>query len=505
MRHAVNLSCHQEPAMTTTHTVQRGDTLSAIAHRHGLDVDTLARANGMNPALADGHVSHRRSDPDLLLPGQQLRIPSATPGYEASHTVGAGESLGRIAERWNLGVDQLLAANPEVGAVREGGRINLQDFLNPARGSNAPAAIVIGNAEGTRTPGGGTTAAYGGHRDPGNRAHNQGSFSYQHGAASPQAADRAQLQRLAAQLPAYEAAARAAGLDPNNARLASAYFDLFNQSPTAAARFLQQMPRLAGQALTPERLVQARVDAFVNPETGRRFTNPNGQLAGGGFANIARERLGRAPSEAEVQQTIRADQQRRTRALDTALQAQGLLDGPAATTSATHAAAPGPAHAATHAGAGSAPWLEVAKRELGTQEMRGSANNPRVLAYHATTSLHARNDETAWCSAFVNWTMQQAGYQGTGSAAARSWSTWGQAVQRDAQHVRPGDVIVFPRGSNPAQGHVAIVSEVRADGSVVVIGGNQSTRRGEGDGVTESVRLLSDAVAVRRPTEAQRR
>lgn len=471
--------------MSTVHTVQRGDTLSEIAHRHGLSTEALARANGMDPALIDGHVSHRAADPDYIVPGQRLRIPSATPGYEAEHTVGVGETLAGIAQRWNLGVEQLQAANPG-----SGGGIDLQAFLDPARGSQAPAAIVIGNAEGTRTPHGGTTAAYRGHTDPGNRAHNQGSFSYQHGAASPEAADRAQLQRLQAQRPAYEAAAREAGLDPRNARLASAYFDLCNQSPTAAARFVDQMPRLAGQALTPERMVQARFDAFVDPASGHRFTNPNGSLAGGGFASIARDRLGRAPTEAEVQQTIRADQQRRTRAMESALAAQGLVGTPAAARSAP---------------AGATPWLDVARGELGTREVRGAAHSARVLEYHASTTLHARNDETAWCSAFVNWSMEQAGYHGTGSAAARSWATWGQGVPRDAQHVRPGDVIVFPRGHNPRQGHVAIVTEVRPDGSVQVLGGNQSTGRGQPDGVTLSERQLSEAIAVRRPTEAQRR
>jgi surface antigen len=68
--------------------------------------------------------------------------------------------------------------------------------------------------------------------------------------------------------------------------------------------------------------------------------------------------------------------------------------------------------------------------------------------------------------------------------------------------VKPGDVIVFPRGNNPAQGHVAIVSEVLEGGRVRVVGGNQ---RGEvladgsrPDAVTERVRLLSDAIGVRR-------
>lgn len=522
---------------TATTTVRPGDTVSGLAERLNVDARDLMRANGMDPGLADGRVTRQAGDPDRLMPGQQLRIPAATAGYEAEHVVGAGETLSGIAERWGVDLRELLAANPQFDAGRLGGRLDtrrgaegswdpdalrigdvirrpgdgaatpppaidpptatppagstggtldLAAFLDPAAGTNAPAAIVIGNAEGTRTPEGGTTAAFGGHVDPGNAASNLGSFSYQHGASSAAEADRLQLQRLEGQRPAYEAAARAAGLDPNDAHLATAYFDLYNQSPTAAARFLDQMPRLAGEALTPERMVQARVDAFVNPETGQRFTNPNGNLAGGGFATIARNRLGREPSEAEVQATIRADQQRRTDAMERALDAQGLL-----------AAAP-------PAAPGDTSWLTVARGELGTNEIRGGQHSARVLEYHATTSLRARDDETAWCSSFVNWTMEQAGYRGTDSAAARSWSTWGEAVDCTTAAVQPGDVIVFPRGSNPALGHVGIVSAVHADGSVTVLGGNQSNGRGQPDGVTESTRLLSEAVAVRRPTEAQR-
>lgn len=529
--------------MTTTYTVRSGDTLSGVAERLGVGAQDLMRANGMDPALADGRVSGRAADPDRLMPGQRLTIPSATAGYEAEHAVGVGETLSGIAQRWGLSLRELLAANPQFDASRVGGRVDarrgapgswdpdalragdvirrpgagttapaptpvstspaaqpgaagtldLQAFLNPAAGINAPAAIVIGNAEGTRTPNGGTTAAFGGHVDPGNAAQNLGSFSYQHGARSAAEADRLQLQRLEAQRPAYEAAARAAGLDPNNGRLASAYFDLFNQSPTAAARFLDQLPRLAGQALTPARMVQARVDAFVNPETGERFINPNGALAGGGFVNIARERHGREPSEAEVQTIINADQQRRTDAMERALDTLGLM-----------VAGPAPVNRAPPASNDEPPWLIVARGELGTNEIRGGQHSARVIDYHATTSLRARDDETAWCSSFVNWTMEQAGYRGTDSAAARSWSTWGQAVERNTASVRPGDVIVFPRGNNPAFGHVGIVSAVHADGSVTVLGGNQSNGRGQPDGVTESTRLLSEAIAVRRPGEAQR-
>lgn len=518
--------------------VQGGDTLGDIAQRHGVSAEALMRANGMDVALADGRMGRSARDPDRLQVGQRLVIPVATPGLERSHRVVAGETLAGIADRWDVSLKDLLAANPQFDAGKLGngrgtGRgqdpdrlaigdlirrpgahpaaprpaapttptaptapvtptapggatLDLRRFTDPAQGSNAAAAIVIGNAEGTRRPDGGFTAAYGGHTDPGNAAHNRGSFSYQHAASSPADADRRQLQTLQGRLPAYEAAARGAGLDPSNARLASAYLDLYNQSPSAAQRFLNQLGTLRGQPLDTAHLTQLRVNSFVDAGTGERFRLANGGQAGSGFATIARNQLGRTPTEAEVQAVIRADQQRRMNAMETALQRQGLL-------AAAPVAAPAPA-----AEAGVPRHLAIARGELGTHEIRGARDNARVVEYHQTTTLRARDDETAWCSSFVNWSMAQAGIRGTDSAAARSWLNWGQAVPINADSVRPGDVIVFPRGNNPAQGHVAIVSEVLDGGRVRVVGGNQSVRGENVEGVTYADRRLSDAIGLRR-------
>ncbi|KQW49672.1 MULTISPECIES: TIGR02594 family protein [unclassified Roseateles] len=524
-------------AAVQTYRVQSGDTVTEIAQRNGVSAEALMRANGMDVSRADGRMGSSPRDPDRLRVDQQLVIPVATPGLERSHRVVAGETLAGIADRWDVSLPQLLAANPQfdagklgagrgAGAGRDpdrlaigdlihlpgahpgaptqppaaaaptatataaqaGGTLDLRRFTDPALGSNAAAAIVIGHAEGTRRPDGGFTAAYGGHTDPGNAAHNRGSFSYQHAANSPADADRRQLQTLQGQLPAYEAAARRAGLDPSNARLASAYLDLYNQSPTASQRFLNQLGTLRGQPITAATLTNLRVNSFVDAATGERFRLSNGNLAGGGFATIARNQLGRAPTEAEVQAVIRADQQRRTNAVETALDRQGLLtQAPAA----VQAAQPAPA-------AGVPRHLAIARGELGTNEVRGGRDNARVVEYHQTTSLRARDDETAWCSSFVNWSMEQAGIRGTDSAAARSWLNWGNAVPMNSANVRPGDVIVFPRGNNPAQGHVAIVSEVLANGTVRVVGGNQGVRGENYDGVTYSDRRLSDAIGVRR-------
>ena len=75
------------------------------------------------------------------------------------------------------------------------------------------------------------------------------------------------------------------------------------------------------------------------------------------------------------------------------------------------------------------PWLEIAEREQGVAEVPGAGDNPRVVDYLMSTtlgSLENQNDETPWCSAFVNWCMEQAGIKGTNSAWARSWLDWGK-------------------------------------------------------------------------------
>ncbi len=285
-------------ATARTHTVRPGETLSGIAAQHGTTVNRLARTNNIR-------------DVDVIRPGQQLRLdgPSGTP----PHTVRPGRPPAGPAPA--APVSPAAPASPTVA-----GQINLRAFFDPSRGSASPAAIVIGNAEGTRTPSGGTTSAYNGHVDPGNSAQNRGSFSLQGAAGSTaEQADRTQLARLTGRIPVYEEAARRAGLDPANATLATAYFDLYNQSPTAAARFLNQLDTLRTAGISQASVTDLRFHSFVDRSTGQRFEG-----AGGGFARIAADRLERAPTEREVQAVIRSDQTRRQNAMARAMTTQGI-------------------------------------------------------------------------------------------------------------------------------------------------------------------------------------
>lgn len=97
------------------HVVRRGDTLWAVARRSGMDVNTLAKMNGMQPS-------------DTLRAGQKLRLTttpannrtklatSSTSSSDAgdrpvTHTVRKGDTLSAIARLYQVTVAQITAWN----------------------------------------------------------------------------------------------------------------------------------------------------------------------------------------------------------------------------------------------------------------------------------------------------------------------------------------------------------------------------------------------------------
>lgn len=121
-------------------------------------------------------------------------------------------------------------------------------------------------------------------------------------------------------------------------------------------------------------------------------------------------------------------------------------------------------------------WLEIAEGEIGVAEKRGG-ENPRILDYHAATSLRAREDEIPWCASFVNWCLREAGIPGTNSAAAISFASWGDRITEP----REGCVTVIrqrKKGQDQATGsasgnHVAFFKKIE-NGRIFLLGGNQS-------------------------------
>ena len=126
-----------EAASQTTYTVQKGDVLSAIAKRHRVSTAALAKANNLaNPnALRIGQVltipragvpqpaapkpaapAPTPAAPTPATPAAAPAAPAAAPAPQAAPTAGyytvcSGDTLARIARRYNTSIQKLMQAN----------------------------------------------------------------------------------------------------------------------------------------------------------------------------------------------------------------------------------------------------------------------------------------------------------------------------------------------------------------------------------------------------------
>jgi|TARA_R110000764_G_scaffold39017_1_gene86872 uncharacterized protein (TIGR02594 family) len=118
--------------------------------------------------------------------------------------------------------------------------------------------------------------------------------------------------------------------------------------------------------------------------------------------------------------------------------------------------------------------LNIALGQYGIKEIRGEAHNPEVIKYFNESGFDGEKlgDETAWCSAFVNWCAREAGLEHTGKLNARSWLTVGKVTTSP----QPGDVVVLWRSSVDSwKGHVGFFIKETED-QVYMLGGNQGNQ-----------------------------
>ncbi|WP_369048648.1 TIGR02594 family protein [Tenacibaculum sp. UWU-22] len=137
--------------------------------------------------------------------------------------------------------------------------------------------------------------------------------------------------------------------------------------------------------------------------------------------------------------------------------------------------------------------LNVAINEIGVTEIKGIRHNKRILEYAQNSYFKSIiDDETPWCSTFLNWVAKQAGLSTSKSAAARSWLH----VGFETYDPEPGDIVVFWRESIDSHlGHVGIYLGYSMDVSrVYVLGGNQ------GDAVSISAYPANRVLSFRRLT-----
>jgi len=116
-------------------------------------------------------------------------------------------------------------------------------------------------------------------------------------------------------------------------------------------------------------------------------------------------------------------------------------------------------------------WLNNAKKYIGTKEIAGSSHNSTIVKMYKDVGFpEVKDDETAWCAAFVGSVLKEAGYPHMKSLAARSYLKYGKKLSEPKE----GAIVVFWRGKPDGwQGHVAFVTRWD-DKWVWALGGNQS-------------------------------
>jgi len=80
------------------YTVKQGDTLSQIAENHKVSLSELINVNNL-------------SNPNLIRPGQVIKIPGQDGGSEILYVVARGDTLNRIAARYKASVRRIVSAN----------------------------------------------------------------------------------------------------------------------------------------------------------------------------------------------------------------------------------------------------------------------------------------------------------------------------------------------------------------------------------------------------------
>lgn len=125
------------PASGRVHVVQAGDTVSAIAARYAVSVADLQSWNrGLNI--------------DRISVGQRITIRSGRPVRELTYTIKDGDILGRVAERHNVTVSELVSWNNglDPNRIRVGQSIRIfqegPEHTSESVGSAADGRLVNG-------------------------------------------------------------------------------------------------------------------------------------------------------------------------------------------------------------------------------------------------------------------------------------------------------------------------------------------------------------------------
>ncbi len=119
--------------------------------------------------------------------------------------------------------------------------------------------------------------------------------------------------------------------------------------------------------------------------------------------------------------------------------------------------------------------IKTALGEYGVSEYKNENQNPVILNYFKEIGKSwVTTDETAWCSAFVNWVALKCKKPLSGKLTARSWLIVGDKITNPIL----GDVVVFWREHPKTwKGHVGFFMGYSEDKKFIYcLGGNQNNQ-----------------------------
>jgi uncharacterized protein (TIGR02594 family) len=116
--------------------------------------------------------------------------------------------------------------------------------------------------------------------------------------------------------------------------------------------------------------------------------------------------------------------------------------------------------------------LDFALSQYGVKEIKGEKHNEKIVKYFNEIGHNwVRDDETAWCSAFMNWCCMSVGVTRSGKLNARSWLNVGNGVGSPIM----GDGVVFWRDKKDSwKGHIGLYVNDLDDKYINILGGNQN-------------------------------
>lgn len=142
------------------HTVQRGDSLSTLARQYQTTVEAIREANGLRnttivagrslliPAAAGTSTRNTASITQVVAPRSTVQASPVSATSAASHTVQSGDTLWRIARRYNTTPQQLAQWNqrPVDAPLKPGERLHLQASASSAGQSEVDYRVQQGDS-----------------------------------------------------------------------------------------------------------------------------------------------------------------------------------------------------------------------------------------------------------------------------------------------------------------------------------------------------------------------